>query len=163
MKRLLTSVRADPEKFYGFTKFGTQLNEITELEDGKMAPSDSRLRPDQSAMEVRPAETQSAARSETDRVVPCSEATLMLPRNSRRSSKRSSEPSAKRRKTKAATRPRQCGSRRKVKSGSMAAITVSRAHTLGASRGTLADEAFPPAVEKREKKDWQDPDIFVEA
>ncbi|KAM0790735.1 hypothetical protein ACM66B_004590 [Microbotryomycetes sp. NB124-2] len=41
----------NPEKYYGFTTFGTQLNEITELEKGKMAPSDSRLRPDQSAME----------------------------------------------------------------------------------------------------------------
>ncbi|KAK4052349.1 Oxysterol-binding protein 3 [Microbotryomycetes sp. JL201] len=42
----------NPDKYYGFTTFGTQLNEITELEKGKMAPSDSRLRPDQSAMEA---------------------------------------------------------------------------------------------------------------
>ncbi|KAK4057120.1 Oxysterol-binding protein 3 [Microbotryomycetes sp. JL221] len=42
---------SNPEKYYGFTKFGTELNEITDVEKGKMAPSDSRLRPDQSAME----------------------------------------------------------------------------------------------------------------
>ncbi|KAG6011222.1 hypothetical protein E4U43_008469 [Claviceps pusilla] len=32
---------------YGMTQFAATLNEITELEDGKMAPTDCRLRPDQ--------------------------------------------------------------------------------------------------------------------
>lgn len=117
-----------------------------------MAPSDSRLRPDQSAMEVRPAETQFNVCSEIDCVFFRSEATLMLPRNSKRSSKRSSEPSAKRHKTKAATRPRQCGSRRKAKSGSTAESTVSRAHTFGALKRTLVDEGFFAGSRKARKE-----------
>ncbi|KAI9643238.1 Oxysterol-binding protein 3 [Ciborinia camelliae] len=36
---------------YGLTTFAAQLNEITEMERGKMAPTDSRLRPDQRAAE----------------------------------------------------------------------------------------------------------------
>lgn len=39
------------EKHYGFSKFAVQLNETTELEKDKMAPTDSRLRPDQLALE----------------------------------------------------------------------------------------------------------------
>lgn len=34
-------------KRFGFTEFTASLNEITSIEDGKMAPTDSRLRPDQ--------------------------------------------------------------------------------------------------------------------
>ena len=41
----------DAFKSYGFTSFATTLNEVTSLEDGKMAPTDSRLRPDQRAVE----------------------------------------------------------------------------------------------------------------
>lgn len=41
----------DPERYYGFSRFSTELNEKTAL-DEQMAPSDSRLRPDQLAMEV---------------------------------------------------------------------------------------------------------------
>ncbi|ODV88726.1 hypothetical protein CANCADRAFT_52865 [Tortispora caseinolytica NRRL Y-17796] len=37
----------DPVHHFGFTEFAAQLNEITEIEDGHMAPTDSRLRPDQ--------------------------------------------------------------------------------------------------------------------
>lgn len=37
----------DAGKRYGFTTFAASLNEITSLEKGKMAPTDSRLRPDQ--------------------------------------------------------------------------------------------------------------------
>jgi len=43
---------ADPERYYGFSKFTTELNELTPVEDGLLAPTDSRLRPDQLAMEV---------------------------------------------------------------------------------------------------------------
>jgi hypothetical protein len=38
-------------KHYGMTLFAAQLNEITEVEKGKIAPTDSRLRPDQIALE----------------------------------------------------------------------------------------------------------------
>jgi len=38
-------------KHYGMTLFAVQLNEITELEHGKLPPTDSRLRPDQQALE----------------------------------------------------------------------------------------------------------------
>ena len=41
----------EAHKRYGFTSFAATLNEITVLEDGKMAPTDSRLRPDQRAVE----------------------------------------------------------------------------------------------------------------
>lgn len=36
---------------YGWTRFTAQLNEITELERGRLAPTDSRLRPDQRLVE----------------------------------------------------------------------------------------------------------------
>ncbi len=39
------------EKKYGFGVFGASLNQITEIEKGKMAPTDSRNRPDQIAYE----------------------------------------------------------------------------------------------------------------
>ena len=38
-------------KHYGLTSFGASLNEITEVEGGKLPPTDSRLRPDQTALE----------------------------------------------------------------------------------------------------------------
>ncbi|KIW11251.1 hypothetical protein PV08_10551 [Exophiala spinifera] len=38
-------------KHYGMTLFAAQLNEITKLEQGKLPPTDSRLRPDQQALE----------------------------------------------------------------------------------------------------------------
>ena len=41
----------DATKQYGFTSFAATLNEITPLEIGSMAPTDSRLRPDQRAAE----------------------------------------------------------------------------------------------------------------
>lgn len=37
----------DYEKYFGFTKFATELNEITEIEEGKIPITDTRLRPDQ--------------------------------------------------------------------------------------------------------------------
>lgn len=40
-----------PEKHYGFTTFAAALNQITPIEDSHMAPTDSRLRPDQRALE----------------------------------------------------------------------------------------------------------------
>ncbi|KAI1993203.1 Oxysterol-binding protein 3 [Ophidiomyces ophidiicola] len=40
-----------PQKHYGFTVFTASLNEITVVEDGKLPPTDSRLRPDQRALE----------------------------------------------------------------------------------------------------------------
>lgn len=36
---------------YGFTSFAASLNEITEIEEGRLPPTDSRLRPDQRALE----------------------------------------------------------------------------------------------------------------
>lgn len=41
----------DVSKRYGLTTFAASLNEITPLEKGRLAPTDSRLRPDQRAME----------------------------------------------------------------------------------------------------------------
>ena len=41
----------DAAKRYGFTTFAASLNEITPIEKGKLAPTDSRLRPDQRAAE----------------------------------------------------------------------------------------------------------------
>lgn len=41
----------DAAKRYGFTTFAASLNEITPNEEGKIAPTDSRLRPDQRAAE----------------------------------------------------------------------------------------------------------------
>ena len=38
-------------KHYGMTSFAATLNEITEIENGKLPPTDSRLRPDQKALE----------------------------------------------------------------------------------------------------------------
>jgi hypothetical protein len=40
-----------PEKHYGLTTFAAALNQITDIEDGHIAPTDSRLRPDQRALE----------------------------------------------------------------------------------------------------------------
>ncbi|EMC92133.1 hypothetical protein BAUCODRAFT_569431 [Baudoinia panamericana UAMH 10762] len=42
----------DAAKVYGFTTFAAALNEITAVEDGHLPPTDSRLRPDQRALEV---------------------------------------------------------------------------------------------------------------
>ncbi|KAL9598874.1 MAG: hypothetical protein Q9219_004214 [cf. Caloplaca sp. 3 TL-2023] len=42
---------ADAGKRYGFTTFAAQLNEVTAMEKGKCAPTDSRLRPDQRLLE----------------------------------------------------------------------------------------------------------------
>lgn len=47
----------DAPKVYGFTSFAAALNEITPIEHGHLPPTDSRLRPDQQALE----------RSEVDR------------------------------------------------------------------------------------------------
>ncbi|BGP42164.1 Oxysterol-binding protein 3 [Rhodotorula kratochvilovae] len=41
----------NPERYYGFSRFAVTLNELTPLEDGFVAPTDSRLRPDQLAFE----------------------------------------------------------------------------------------------------------------
>jgi hypothetical protein len=41
----------NPAATYGFTRFAAQLNEVTELEKGKMPVTDSRLRPDQKLLE----------------------------------------------------------------------------------------------------------------
>ena len=42
----------DPEKYYGFSQFAIQLNEVTQLERDFLPTSDSRLRPDQIALEM---------------------------------------------------------------------------------------------------------------
>jgi hypothetical protein len=41
----------NPPQHYGFTAFAASLNEITNIEEGKLPPTDSRLRPDQRAAE----------------------------------------------------------------------------------------------------------------
>ncbi|KAK4520906.1 uncharacterized protein ATC70_006789 [Mucor velutinosus] len=41
----------DYEKYFGFTKFATELNELTELERDKLPMTDTRLRPDQQLYE----------------------------------------------------------------------------------------------------------------
>lgn len=40
-----------PEKYYGFSQFARELNEVTSIEDGRLPSTDSRLRPDQLAFE----------------------------------------------------------------------------------------------------------------
>jgi hypothetical protein len=40
-----------PEKHYGFTSFAAALNQVTSIEEKHLAPTDSRLRPDQRALE----------------------------------------------------------------------------------------------------------------
>lgn len=42
----------DAPKVYGFTTFAAALNQITEIEEGHLPPTDSRLRPDQQALEA---------------------------------------------------------------------------------------------------------------
>ena len=49
---VLLIVRADAEKYYGFSTFAAQLNETSAIEEGCIPPSDSRLRPDQLALEI---------------------------------------------------------------------------------------------------------------
>lgn len=46
-----TTLAPDATKRYGFTEFASSLNEITPLEQGHLPPTDSRLRPDQRAVE----------------------------------------------------------------------------------------------------------------
>ncbi|KAF2170243.1 hypothetical protein M409DRAFT_51983 [Zasmidium cellare ATCC 36951] len=46
------SLVPDAPKVYGFTTFAAALNQITEVEDGHLPPTDSRLRPDQQALEA---------------------------------------------------------------------------------------------------------------
>lgn len=41
----------DAPRVYGFTTFAAALNEVTPLEEGRLPPTDSRLRPDQRALE----------------------------------------------------------------------------------------------------------------
>ena len=41
----------DAPKVYGFTAFAAALNQVTAMEEGKLPPTDSRLRPDQQALE----------------------------------------------------------------------------------------------------------------
>ena len=41
----------DAHKVWGFPVFSAQLNELTPIEKGRLAPTDSRLRPDQRAFE----------------------------------------------------------------------------------------------------------------
>ncbi len=41
----------DAPKTYGYTAFAATLNQVTELEEGKLPPTDSRFRPDQLALE----------------------------------------------------------------------------------------------------------------
>jgi hypothetical protein len=45
------SLVPDAPKVYGFTSFAAALNEISAVEEGKLPPTDSRLRPDQQALE----------------------------------------------------------------------------------------------------------------
>lgn len=45
------SLVEDANKHYGFPIFAASLNEITQMERGKLPPTDSRLRPDQRALE----------------------------------------------------------------------------------------------------------------
>ncbi|KAF7339687.1 PH domain-containing protein [Mycena sanguinolenta] len=47
----VTPYPQDTQEYYGFTSFGITLNEITSDIDGKLAPTDSRLRPDVRALE----------------------------------------------------------------------------------------------------------------
>lgn len=41
----------DPERYYGFSTFAVELNEVSSIEEGFLPLSDSRLRPDQLALE----------------------------------------------------------------------------------------------------------------
>ncbi|KJX96590.1 oxysterol binding protein [Zymoseptoria brevis] len=46
------SLVPDAAKVYGFTSFAAALNEVTEVEENHLPPTDSRLRPDQRALEM---------------------------------------------------------------------------------------------------------------
>lgn len=46
------SLVPDAPKVYGFTTFAAALNQVTSVEDGHLPPTDSRLRPDQQALEA---------------------------------------------------------------------------------------------------------------
>ncbi|KAK4552595.1 Oxysterol-binding protein 3 [Recurvomyces mirabilis] len=46
------SLVPDAPKTYGFTSFAAALNQVTAIEEGYLAPTDSRLRPDQQALEL---------------------------------------------------------------------------------------------------------------
>ncbi|KAF2773935.1 hypothetical protein EJ03DRAFT_285219 [Teratosphaeria nubilosa] len=45
------SLVPDAPKVYGYTTFAASLNQVTEIEEGHLPPTDSRLRPDQQALE----------------------------------------------------------------------------------------------------------------
>jgi hypothetical protein len=45
------SLVPDAPRVYGFTTFAAALNEVTDIERGRLPPTDSRLRPDQQALE----------------------------------------------------------------------------------------------------------------
>ncbi|KAL2045150.1 hypothetical protein N7G274_002231 [Stereocaulon virgatum] len=56
----------DAAKRYGFTTFAASLNEITVLEEGRLPPTDSRLRPDQRAVEDGDLDTAEAVKGKLE-------------------------------------------------------------------------------------------------
>lgn len=57
------SLVPDAPKVYGFTTFAAALNQVTEVEDGHLPPTDSRLRPDQQALEAGDADKAEALKA----------------------------------------------------------------------------------------------------
>lgn len=117
--------RTDPERYYGFSYFATTLNETTPLEAGLMAPTDSRLRPDQLALE----------RGDVDEAERLKQVVEEKQRSKRKSGK--------------APEPKWF-TRRKEEEG-------------GGTAGTGTGGAWSYAggyFETREKKAFEDPDIF---
>lgn len=55
-----------PEKHYGFTTWAAALNQITSVEEGKLPPTDSRLRPDQRAAENQDMDTAEALKAKLE-------------------------------------------------------------------------------------------------
>lgn len=128
--------RADPERYYGFSSFAVTLNETTSLEEGLVAPTDSRLRPDQLAFE----------RGEVDEA----ERLKAQVEEKQRAKRKEGKVGEPRWFTKAA------GCEGWEYTGKYCASFVSFSLRIE----SVADPSVATAVEARDKKAFEDPDIF---
>jgi len=158
--------RTDPERYYGFSRFAVTLNETTQLEEGLVAPTDSRLRPDQLAFERGDIDEAERIKALVCVSLPLQPLSLLLERIllTLRNGVRSEEKQRTKRKEGRAAEPRwfkKAGENGWEYGGEYCASS-SLCYKFSRSSGTLADPALSPspAVEAREKKQLEDPDIF---
>lgn len=158
--------RTDPERYYGFSRFAVTLNETTQLEEGLVAPTDSRLRPDQLAFERGDIDEAERIKALVCVSLPLQPLSLLLERIllTLRNGVRSEEKQRTKRKAGRAAEPRwfkKAGENGWEYGGEYCASS-SLCYKFSRSSGTLADPALSPspAVEAREKKQLEDPDIF---